>query len=423
MSIELHEIHVASPEGRTLLRQLDAPDTRALQPLASRLQRLFSVGSSWAPGLHFIGAQVPQPSWLNSHSAGPSISLAGSGLEPHEALTSCLGEGAERLSSFHRACDATCTLTVAEAGERVLPSSLELVHERLRQAGGDAAAAPITWCRANDPSTAAETLVPASWAWRLPEADIMALPNVALSTGVAAGPTLPEACLRAQLELVERDAAALWWLGGRHGSHVPAHQPAGRAAAILLERLRRASDERHTVLLDVTTDLAVPAVAAVSCSPSGDDVTIGLSARLSLVEAAKSAILEMCQMELGLRLALVKLHQLGPASLTETDRNHVARAKGLNAKACDLLQPGGASPSRRCNDAELVAGNLLRPLAGAPSQMAVVNLTRRDIGVPVVRVIAPALQPMPGQHRTSRLAATIAEHGGGAKWTNGLSLM
>jgi hypothetical protein len=119
---------------------------------------------------------------------------------------------------------------------------------------------------------------------------------------------------------------------------------------------------------------------------------------------------------------LLKLRQAGPASLTAVDRLHVARAGTLDASKCELLLASGLpdpTPAR----APLTEGPLICSLAPAAGHLALVDLTRPDIGVPVVRAVAGFLQPMPGRLATRRLSAAVSEHGGGARWTQGLALM
>jgi YcaO cyclodehydratase, ATP-ad Mg2+-binding len=74
-------------------------------------------------------------------------------------------------------------------------------------------------------------------------------PPLKLSTGCAAGVTVAAATLRALLELIERDAVALWWRGGRRGRAIGSDDEAGRAAAELLAQVCRvatAGDRFHS---------------------------------------------------------------------------------------------------------------------------------------------------------------------------------
>jgi ribosomal protein S12 methylthiotransferase accessory factor YcaO len=120
------------------------------------------------------------------------------------------------------------------------------------------------------------------------------------SSGCAAGTSQQEALNRAVLELVERDALATWWYG-RHW-----RQKLDLAAAIHnYPRLVAACEtrDRTTVMLDISTDIAVYCIASISWDSSGKDVAIGASADTAFEAAALSALTEMFQTESSLRLA------------------------------------------------------------------------------------------------------------------------
>ena len=55
--------------------------------------------------------------------------------------------------------------------------------------------------------------------------------------------------------------------------------------------------------------------------------------------------------------------------------------------------------------------------------VALVNLTRQEVGVPVVQAIASALQQTPGGVITERLNRAMSESGGTNQWTGGIHLM
>ena len=61
-------------------------------------------------------------------------------------------------------------------------------------------------------------------------------------------------------------------------------------------------------------------------------------------------------------------------------------------------------------------------LAEAGIEVALVDQSRPDFGLPVVRAIAPHLQPMPSQIVTRRLQTALTETGGGARFTHGVPL-
>ena len=60
-------------------------------------------------------------------------------------------------------------------------------------------------------------------------------------------------------------------------------------AEALLPRLRQRATRRRNWLLDITTDIGVPCVAAVSCGANGFGFAFGLAARPTLKASARSA--------------------------------------------------------------------------------------------------------------------------------------
>jgi ribosomal protein S12 methylthiotransferase accessory factor len=250
------------------------------------------------------------------------------------------------------------------------------------------------------------------------------------SLGCAAGPTLDHAALRALEELIERDALALWWRGGRRGLAIPLESPAASRAASMIGRLRRdRSDRRRSWLLDITTENGVPVVAALSCAPDGFGVCGGFAARANgLADAAVAAVLELAQMELAYALAAAKARERGEAALNPQDRAHLRRHVGIDAGRAVLLHPAlppGPRPptlpppaSEAATPAEALSALVrrLEALGQAPLRL---DLTRPEVCVPVVRMLSPGLEKESGSGMGARLRRAIAENGAG--WTPDLA--
>ena len=250
-------------------------------------------------------------------------------------------------------------------------------------------------------------------------------PPFLLSMGCAAGPSKAAAVLHGLCELVERDAAGLWWRGGMRGRPLALDDPASGEAAALLAKLREGNASRCTWLLDITTDLGIPAIAAVSCRADGKGFAFGLGARPTVAGAARGAIIELCQSELAHAVVAAKQGEGGPDRLNARDRDHIARATRINADTCALLHPAGM-PARRegCPSPDAVSqiGWLATRLADAGIETFVLDLTRPRFAVPVVRVVAPGLQIEPSQLENPRLQRAIAATGGGHLHTGGVEL-
>jgi ribosomal protein S12 methylthiotransferase accessory factor len=267
--------------------------------------------------------------------------------------------------------------------------------------------------------------VPADWCLRRPSGGPLGIPSAALSTGCAAGASFETAAARALLELVERDAAAIWWIGGRRAKPLSAESAEMTEAVGLLRGLRLKGSDRTSWLLDITTDLAIPCTAAVSVDAAGRGLACGLAARLAAEQAARAAILEMCQMELALQVVEAKRRERGEQAFNEVDRRHLGRAAIIDAGCCDLLHPVGCPNRERGQAADGANGELaaLRDaFAHSHIEAVLVDLTRPETGIAVVHAVAPTLQMMPGDWTTERLHRVLERTGGGRRWTSGVAL-
>ena len=355
---------------------------------------------------------------LGSQNEGLSVSgFAGSGLDLRRAFESCVGEGIEYLSQFAQPGDSLTTGPIAAYARQLDPASQEFA-EAVLAAASIPADRSITWIPVKRMADDAPCWFPADLCLRRAATDFT--PPLKLSTGCAAGPTRDAATLHAVLELIERDAAAVWWRGGHRGRAIGTET--ARAAAALLEKLRQGLNHRCTQLLDITTDLGVPVVAAFSTVHDGQGFAFGVGARLSPADAACAAIFEMCQSELSLHVIAAKQRQSGDESLNQSDRRQLTRAASLHPHNCLLLQPDGA-----INSAAPLLGDPLTTITRLLAARGIVayslDLTRPQFGIPVTRVLAPGLQSYPCEIIGERLARAIKETGGGVQHHGGLALM
>ncbi len=377
----------AEPEIETLDPQLIADAAArapgcspALAGLAARFERIFRLSSLAAPGLVCFGGGVPLSPGEQESAEVPALSATGIGLTPERAAVSCLGEVADLLSPLERPGD----IVAGAASDCAMRDGW--LSEATRGAAG-----AIDCMAASRSIDGTSVLLPADICLRRAASRRAIAPVGALSSGVAAGQDHSSAACRAMLELLERDAAALWWLGGRAARRFPTTGSAAEAAAGALSALRQGQAFRDTSLLDITSDLGVPVVAAVSRpADGGAGFAIGIAARLSLGEAAYAALLEMAQMEIGAGLALLKLRARGPDGLTAGDRRHLERAA-----ADPLKMPSLTGEGQTVDAAEGIADGsaLLRHLEAHGVRVYHIDLTRADIGVPVMRAVSPDLQP------------------------------
>ena len=424
----------ASPGARELLGYFGYDDGDAaaaasrarLLRVAAQFRRMFQIPVPDAPGLVFFGGEA-DPAVLGRRGAGlPLGSLAGSGPSPRRAFESCIGEGVEYLSQFVQESDRLRRGPAAEHAQCGDRHARKFIADVLDHCGVDTAR-PIAWIETSRLSDGAKAWFPADLCLRRPAAEQDFTPPLKLSTGCAAGPSFAAAALRAALELIERDAAALWWRGGRRGAAIAPESPAGQAAAALLAQLRQGGNERRCWLLDITTDVGIPAVAAISAGDDGYGFAYGFGARLSLAEAAGAAIFELCQVELSQHVIAAKRAEDGEEALNDSDRRQLRRATLFDTRSCVLLQPRAAAAPAMPLDPPADPAQGLKLVRQRLSALGItlftLDLTRPELGVPVVRVLAPGLQLEPCQVVSARLAGAISETGGGALHTGGMPLL
>jgi ribosomal protein S12 methylthiotransferase accessory factor len=380
---------------RDLLSRLDyldgaaelAQHRAAMLRAASCFSRIFTLEEAHAPGLIALGAEV-NPAAMGVRDA-PLASVSGAGLTFRQAFDSCVGEGVEHLSQYVTDADAIQRLTAEEALAGASPAMRDL-WKRLLHYRRDRSAPRTAWTVAADLADGQPVRVPADLCFRRPAGEREIDPPWPLSSGCAAGPDHLAATLHGLFELVERDAVALWWRGGRRG-RLP---PSGVGAAVLAQ-LRGNSSERRTWLLDITNDCGIPAVVAASCNNDGFGLCCGFAARATIEDAAEAAARELAQMEVAHSITSAKRAVRGEAALNEVDHRHLLRFSTINVAETPALHPLAPPlppsdlPANNARAALLEARKRLSAIGLAP---CAVDLTRAAFGIPVVRVICPGLE-------------------------------
>ena len=222
------------------------------------------------------------------------------------------------------------------------------------------------------------------------------------SNGNAAGATLEDAVLHGLLELVERDAVALWWY---NRGRVPGVDLDGLADP-WIEDLHSvyAGLDREVWVLDLTSDLAVPAMVAVSrrTDRSTEDIMFGFGAHLDPRIAVRRALTELNQLMPGLlRVASLPLRR------TDLDPDLLRWRRDATTANQPYLLPDPDRAPRRITDYERTPGQDIRAevellrhrLESHDLEVLVLDQTRPDVGLPVVKVIVPG-----ARHFWARLA-------------------
>lgn len=238
--------------------------------------------------------------------------------------------------------------------------------------------------------------LPAAYCWYgYPPA---AGPRVAAadSNGCAAGSTLAEAVLQGLLELVERDAVALWWYNRvlRPGVALESF-----AVPWVLELVRHHRElGRELWSLDLTSDLGIPAFAAVSrrVDVPREDVILGFAAHVDARTALVRAMTEINQ-----SLPSVPGPGDGPHAPLRGDNHEAIRWWSTATLASQpWLGPDPAQPLRTLTehprppvaDVAVTLRQQVERLHARGLHTLVLDQTRPDVGLPVARVVVPGLR-------------------------------
>jgi bacteriocin biosynthesis cyclodehydratase domain-containing protein len=294
-------------------------------PEASVYQRLMQQYSS-VTGILSNLKNVSGDEWLPVHVAScdctlpldpreplmgsPPEKCAGRGRSLSDAVLGCLAEGVERYSSFYQDGVAIRRDTLEGLGASALdprtlcaPSAKE-VWGPLDTSGDGLVpvsydpSRPIDWVLAEGLGNSPAKWVPAAYVYlrHLEPGHTFCVSN---SSGCAAGSTLESATSSALLELVEREALAIWWHHRNLRPRIRWQEFEGTWLEEIPELFRRQG--LRVWLLDLTHDWNLPVVAAVCCQRDSGATLVGATCAPSFQQAAESAVTELIQVVIGTR--------------------------------------------------------------------------------------------------------------------------
>ncbi|MBK1989149.1 TOMM precursor leader peptide-binding protein [Sphaerospermopsis aphanizomenoides BCCUSP55] len=230
------------------------------------------------------------------------------------------------------------------------------------------------------------------------------------SNGCAAGNTLEEAILQGFMELVERDCVALWWYNRLQKTSVDLdsfNEP-------YFQELKKYyhSINREVWVLDITSDLNIPAFAAISrrTDREVEDIILGYGAHFDPQIAISRALTEVNQILPNVLSVQANGSTQYPPSADPLaiewwksatvanqpyllpDSLSIAKAK-VNADYPQLASDDLLEDIRLCQ--QIVERNGL--------EMLVLDQTRPDIGLRVAKVIVPGMRHIWKRLGTGRL--------------------
>lgn len=331
---------------------------------------------------------------------------SGKGFAPRDAAASALGEALERYCGEFDGSEASLTSTLRRLGGAAVDPTACMLYSEAQYARGARPAADDGRHATPLPFDAARRM---SWSavWSLTHRAWRYLPTASLyyghpdarqhgmcradSNGCASGETPTNALQRALLELIERDAVAIWWYNRIVRPSIPLSVLTGTRAAGLMRDCH--ANGRDVWLLNLENDLGVPVCGAISARRRGGDrIAFGFAADVDQRRAAVRAMAELGQV-------------LAASDDAEIDDAHRDWLESATLRTDPYLRPAPLgtrlTPRRPRKSGDPVS--LRRRLEAAGLEVLCLDQTRPDIGVPVMRAIVPGLRHFWPRFATGRL--------------------
>ncbi|MCW2693111.1 MAG: bacteriocin biosynthesis protein [Mycobacterium sp.] len=366
------------------------------------------------PGLHAYHAgqnfAVPM-AHVSDLRAGLRSAASGKGMSDVQARASAIGEAIERYSGLYRGDEAMITASYAGLGpERAIaPNELHQFSDAQFAARDEWNGRGSHFQRVCDPFDPEQDI---AWTpvWSLTRQRMRYLPTASLffgyplragnryagadSNGNAAGTSLEDAVVQGFLELVERDSVALWWYNTLPRPGIDLASFGEPYFTRWQDRYREAN--REAWALDLTTDLGVPAVVTVSrrIDKPAEDILIAFGSHFDVRIAISRAMTEMNQF---LPAVLQVTADSDAYAFPDPEQQHWWRTATIADQPYLLPAPGTVRTAADYSDAsspDLAEDVRLaqRIVEGVGMEMLVLDQTRPDIGLPVVKVLVPGMR-------------------------------
>ena len=212
------------------------------------------------------------------------------------------------------------------------------------------------------------------------------------TNGLAAGNTMEEAILHALFELIERDAWSIAEFNEYANADIEIDDE-NSVAWKLLKQFEENGVEIH--LKDLTSDIGIPTIGAAADDVRTKDpelLTIGVGTHLNPEIACIRALTEVAQSRTthkhGIKINAQlqkKTQDMGYEKIKKINRMWYSDSK--NRKK--LSEMVNEATDYVLDDIEIVLGRLMDR---GFDMVVAVDLTREEIGVPVVRMVVPGLE-------------------------------
>ncbi|MFL6806866.1 MAG: TOMM precursor leader peptide-binding protein [Xanthobacteraceae bacterium] len=337
---------------------------------------------------------------VNELRAGLSGGSFGKGSTAEQGEASALMEAIERYSGIFQGDEIRAARRFSDfpPGDAILPNDVLLFSDAQYRRGQ----APTPDFDAQMPAPFdRSSKIEWSPVWSLRDKRFKYLPTSLLyffhtgpgqidadSNGCAAGNTLEEAIVQGFLELVERDAYAIWWYNRLQRPQVDLGRFDDSYVRDLQSQL--AESGRRLWVLDVTSDLGIPTFVAILhwMHDSQENIEFGSGAHFDARIALLRALTELNQF---LSIGLMGGGTGDKSSLDGITPLRLRDHPFLTPSDSPAVQPDFGSKFGRLDAHEQVSA-CVRLAKREGLDFLVLDQTRADIEVPVVRVVVPGMR-------------------------------
>jgi ribosomal protein S12 methylthiotransferase accessory factor len=374
---------------------------RHVSPLTGVVTRLERIEADLPMNTNFFAqhnfsAPAHTVDQLRSGLSGGSF---GKGSTAEQGEASALMEAIERYSGIFQGDEIRIKRRFADfaPGDAMLANDIQLYSDTQLQAGHKHAADD-----SHSVPEPVDSTVKIEWSpvWSLRDKRFMYLPTSFLyffyrgpaafhadSNGCAAGNTREEAIVQGFLELVERDAYAIWWYNRLRRAEVDLSQ--FKDSYVQDIKTQFADAGRKLWVLDITTDLGVPSYVAIMhwMNDGQENIEFGSGAHFDRRIALLRALTELSQ--------FLSIGMMGGGSGEKPSLDGVTP---LRLQEYPFLIPAddpivGPASSLKVHDNTRDQVEACVDIAKrAGLDFLVLDQTRPDVEVPVVRVIVPGLR-------------------------------
>jgi bacteriocin biosynthesis cyclodehydratase domain-containing protein len=361
----------------------------------------------------YLAVNSMVPGWRAGTNARRNVS-GGKGMTDTQARASALCEALERYSAVYRGYEPSVVSTLTSLGDSAIhPNACMLYSDEQYRRRTEHNAQGSKYKMVPEPFDEDAEL---QWSpvWSLSRKEFRFLPTsycyfgfgdhpdslehvgfcIPCSNGNAAGNTLEEAILQGVLELVERDSIAIWWYNFLPRPGVDLSTFSEPYFAELQEHYERAG--RRLWILDITSDLGIPAFAAISSKLNGGELLLGFGCHLDARLGVARALTEANQMF----VAATRLEADPEASFAASDQETTNWMKTVTVTNQPHVVPDPSASRRTAieyrqrhdsdiRDAVLECQVILEKQG---LEMLVLDQTRPDVELTVVKVIVPGLR-------------------------------